>query len=191
MSRFETTLSWFPARTETNCSAPIESGLALNVAFTSERATAEALRYAAHWAHGLGARLKIIVPQVVPYRRDLNDPDVNPEFTANRALEAAREAGIDADVLVILCRDRAAGLHEALGADGVVVIGGRGGWWPSEEKRLVHALADQGHKVLFVEGPHRAGAELQGSESFFTRRVRRSLPAAGCAGEFFKREGSL
>ena len=101
-------MSVFPARIEKQ-QEPQERKLAVNVAFTSERATAEALRYAATMARGLGAHLRVIVPQVVPYGRDLNDPDVNPEFTARRALEAARAAGVDADVNVVLCRDQAEG----------------------------------------------------------------------------------
>jgi hypothetical protein len=146
MSRYQTTLSGFPARTETH-----EAGLALNVAFTSEKATSGALRYAAEMAQGLGARLQVIVPQVVPYGRDLNDPDVDPKFTASRALGAARAAGVEADVNVVLCRDRAEGLDSALGTDGIVMIGGGRGWRSFAERSLARRLAAAGHKVLFVE----------------------------------------
>jgi hypothetical protein len=152
MSRYQTTLSGFPARIETQQEPARSSNeLSVHVAFTSERATAAALRYAATMARGLGSRLEVIVPQVVPYGRDLNDPDVNPEFTANRALDAARAAGVDADVNVVLCRDRAEGLHNALGSDGIVMIGGGGSWWPFAERNLVRQLVNLGHKVLFVE----------------------------------------
>lgn len=146
MSRYQTTLSGFPARTVT------EEGLRLNVAFTSEHGTVEALRYAAAMAGGLGARLQVIVAQVVPYGRDLEDPDVNPEFTVQRALDAARAAGVEADVNVVLCRDRAEGLHHGLGSDGLVMFGGRQHWWPDAERRLARQLSERGHKVLFVEG---------------------------------------
>jgi hypothetical protein len=146
MSRYQTTSSRFPARTQ------VEEALRLNVAFTSEHGTIEALRYAAAMADGLGARLQVIVPQIVPYGRDLEDPDVNPEFTAKRALDAASAAGVDADVNVVLCRDRAEGLHHALGMDGVVMIGGRRHWWPGAERTLARQLSERGHKVLFVEG---------------------------------------
>ena len=146
MSRFQTTLSGFPARTST------QEGLQLNVAFTSEHATVEALRYAAAMAGGLGARLQVIVPQVVPYGRDLKDPDVNPQFTAQRALDAAHAAGVDADVNVVLCRERVEGLHHALGADGLLLFGGRRRWWPDAERALARQLSERGHKVLFVEG---------------------------------------
>ena len=146
MGGYQTTSSRFPARTE------VQEALRLNVAFTSEHGTAVALRYAAAMADGLGARLQVIVPQVVPYRRDLEDPDVNPEFTAKRALEAVRAAGVDADVNVVLCRDRAEGLHHALGTDGVVMIGGQRHWWPDAERTLARQLSERGHKVLFIEG---------------------------------------
>jgi len=151
MSRYQTTLSGFPARSEQ------QTELAVNVAFTSGRATAAALRYAAELAGGLRARLQVILPQVVPYGRDLNDPDVSPEFIANRALEAARAAGVDADVNVVLCRDQAEGLHHALGEGGLVVVGGGGSWWQFGERSLVHQLAGQGHKVLFVEAEKAEG----------------------------------
>jgi hypothetical protein len=156
MSRIQTTLSGFTAPAKAQEAKTQQEGLALplalNVAFTSASATTEALRYAASMADGLKARLQVIVPQVVPYGRDLNDPDVNPEFTAKRALEAARAAGVEADVNVVLCRDRAEGLHNALGKDGVVMIGGGQKWWPYPERNLARQLADRGHKVLFVEG---------------------------------------
>lgn len=151
MSRYQTTLSGFPARTETPARPKTDDHLALNVAFTSERATVGALRYAATLAEGLKSRLQVIVPQVVPYGRELNDPDVDPKFTAQRALEAARAAGVEADVNVVLCRDRADGLHHALGAEGILMIGGGRSWWPMAERRLAQRLADRGHKVLFVE----------------------------------------
>jgi len=165
MSRIQTALSGFPARTsdqpEVFPTAWVEThalksgeGLALTVAFTSERATAAALRYAAQLAGGLSARLQVIIPQVVPYGRDLNDPDVRPEVTAKRAIEAIRASGVDADVNVVLCRDRAEGLHSALGPEGLVLIGGGGHWWSFSERKLTRQLADLGHKVLFVEGEH-------------------------------------
>jgi hypothetical protein len=132
MSRIQTTLSGFTAPAKAQEAKTQQEGLALplalNVAFTSASATTEALRYAASMA------------------------DVNPEFTAKRALEAARAAGVEADVNVVLCRDRAEGLHNALGKDGVVMIGGGQKWWPYPERNLARQLADRGHKVLFVEG---------------------------------------
>lgn len=148
MNRIQTKPSGLRTRTE-----DLSDGrLALNVAFTSGPATVAALRRAAEMAQGLGAHLRVIVPQVVPYGRDLNDPDVGTSFTANRALEAAQNAGVEADVSVVLCRDRAEGLHSALGPDGIVLIGGVSRWWPFPERTLVRRLAALGHKVLFVEG---------------------------------------
>lgn len=159
MSRIQTTLSGFPDAFPAAFPAKVEDreALALNVAFTSESATAGALRYASGMAAGLGARLRVIVAQVVPYGRDLNDPDVNPQFTAIKAVEAARAAGVDADVNVVLCRDRIEGLHNALGPEGLLVLGGGGrSWWRflegQSQRRLARQLIDRGHKVLFVEG---------------------------------------
>jgi hypothetical protein len=146
MSRYQTTLSGFPA-----C---IEEGqeLAVNVAFTSERATAAALRYAAKLASGLGARVRVLVPEVIPYGRDLDDPLVSQEFVADRVIKVERDAGVDADVEIVLCRDRAEGLHDALGHDGVLLIGAGSRWWPFRQKRLARRLARLGHQVLLLEG---------------------------------------
>ncbi len=95
----------------------------------------------------------MIVPKVVPYGRDVDDPTVAQEFTSQQVIRMEREAGVDADVQIVLCRDRAEGLHQALGSDGLVVIGGGPRrWWQFAEKRLVRQLAALGHKILFVEG---------------------------------------
>jgi hypothetical protein len=117
--------------------------LAIHVAFTSDRETIAALRQATALAAGLSARLLLVAPQVVPYGVDLNQPPVSPEFTAKRMLRLAAEARVDADVHVVLCRDRVEGLESVLGTHAIVIAG---------EKRLSHQLTKRGHQVLAVEG---------------------------------------
>src|ERR1700683_3856626 len=95
--------------------------LAIHVAYTSEPETMAALRHAAKLATGLGARLLVVAAQVVPYGVDLDQPPVRPEFTADRMLRLAAEAGVEADVHVVLCRDRMEGLESVLGTNAVVV----------------------------------------------------------------------
>lgn len=148
MSPLRTASLGYPAGTERRTAQE----LALNVAFTSPNATVAALRFAAEMADGLGAKMRIVVPQVVPYGRDLDDPDVNTQFTAERACEAARQAGVESDVTVVLCRDQADGVHHALGADGVVLIGCTRRWWRFAERKLARQLKRWGHKVVLVEG---------------------------------------
>jgi hypothetical protein len=115
--------------------------LAIHVAYTSEPETMAALRHAAKLATGLGARLLVVAPQVVPYGVDLDQPPVRPEFTAERMLRLAAEAGVEADVHVVLCRDRMEGLESVLGTNAVVIAG---------EKKLANQLTKRGHQVLLV-----------------------------------------
>jgi hypothetical protein len=115
--------------------------LAIHVAYTSERETIAALQHAAKLATGLGARLRVVAPQVVPYGVDLEQPPVRPEFTAERMLRLAAQAGVEADVHVVLCRDRIEGLESVLGTNAVVIAG---------ENKLTRQLTKRGHQVLFV-----------------------------------------
>jgi hypothetical protein len=115
--------------------------LAIHVAYTSEPETMAALRHAAKLATGLGARLLVVAAQVVPYGVDLDQPPVRPEFTADRMLRLAAEAGVEADVHVVLCRDRMEGLESVLGTNAVVVAG---------ENKLTRQLKKRGHQVLLV-----------------------------------------
>jgi hypothetical protein len=144
MSPLKTLSSGAPARIEQ------QPQLAIHVAFTSERETVAALRQAATLTSGLRARLQIVAPQVVPYGVDLDQPPVTPEFTAAKMLRLAEEAGVDAGVHVVLCRDRVKGLESVLGAHAVVIAG---------EKRLARQLVKRGHHVLVVDSFARAERE--------------------------------
>jgi len=144
MSQTKTVLSGAPVRTQEN------QQLAIDVAFTSDRETVAVLRHAVKLASGLGARLRIVAPQVVPYAADMDHPPVSPDFTAARMLKLAAQAGVEADVHVVLCRDRAAGLESVLGANAIVMAG---------ENKLTRKLKKRGHHVLVVDGF--AGAERE------------------------------
>jgi hypothetical protein len=113
--------------------------LAIDVAYTSDPETVAALRRAAILATGLGARLRVVAPQVVPYGVDLDQPPVSPDFTASKMLRLTAEAGVEADVHIVLCRDRLEGLESVLRTDAVVIAG---------ENKLIRQLAKRGHKVL-------------------------------------------
>jgi hypothetical protein len=119
-----------------------EQQLAIHVAFTSDRETVAALRYAAKLASGLGARLLIVAPQVVPWAAEIDHPPVSPDFTSAKMLRLAAEAGVEADVHVVLCRDRVEGLESVLGTNAVVIAG---------KNALRHQLEKRGHHVLVVD----------------------------------------
>ena len=116
--------------------------LAIHVAFTTEPETVAALRRAAGLASGLNARLHLVAPQVVPWAAEIDHPHVSPDFTAAKMLKLAAEAGVEADVHVVLCRDRIEGLESVLGINAVVVTG---------EDKLTRQLAKRGHQVLAAD----------------------------------------
>jgi len=137
MSSLKTMLSGAPVRIEE------KPQLVIHVAFTSDRETVAALRQAATLAAGLNARLLLVAPQVVPYGVDLDQPPVSPKFTGAKMLRLAAEAGVEADVHVVLCRDRMEGLESVLGAHAVVIAG---------ENKLTRQLTKRGHQALAVVG---------------------------------------
>jgi hypothetical protein len=136
MSPIKTMSSSAPARTEER------QQLAIHVAFTSDRETVAALRHAAKLAAGLNARLSIVAPQVVPYGVEIDQPPVSPRFTEEKMLRLAAEAGVAADVHVVLCRDRMDGLESVLGANAVVIAGAN---------KLIRQLTKRGHQVLAMD----------------------------------------
>ncbi len=136
MMQFKTPSSSAPVRTEE------KQQLVIHVVFTSDRETVAALRQAARLAAGLNTRLLIVAPQVVPWAAEIDQPPVSPEFTAGKMLRLAEEAGVDAGVHVVLCRDWVEGLESVLGSHAVVIAG---------EKRLARQLVKRGHQVLLVD----------------------------------------
>jgi hypothetical protein len=140
-------------------SGPASSDLAergrkldLQVIFTDLPKTAAALATARSMASGLGARITLMVAQVVPYPLPLAAPDVPVEFT-ERALESL--AIEDTTVEIYLCRDRNETIRRALPPDSVVIVGARKcRWWPSwlpsQESQLARILRQDGRRVLVV-----------------------------------------
>src|SRR5947209_4264273 len=102
------TMAAGPAR----CEAP-EAGnkLPITVLFTTVPATLVALREAASLADKLNAGITLLVPQVVPFPAPLDTPPVLPEFSEHRFQVMARDARVDMDVRICLCRDRFAELR--------------------------------------------------------------------------------
>src|SRR5690348_10746492 len=79
-----------------------EQGLSVSVIFTNEPATMSALNRAAELASQLDARIRIIVPQVVPYQLPIDRPDVEPEFRARRVLNLSIDGIKDVQIDVRL-----------------------------------------------------------------------------------------
>lgn len=125
--------------------------LDVSVVFTSVQATLRAIRQAAVLARSSGARITLIVPQIVPYPLPLASPPVLLDFNERRFFTIARESRVEASVRIYLCRDRQVTLMEVLPPNSTVVLGGRKRWWPTAEMRLAKRLRSMGHNVVMVE----------------------------------------
>jgi len=125
----------------------------LNVAvvFTSVESTLAALQEAGTLANSLGARIQLVVPQVVPYPLPLDSPPVLVEFNENRFRVMASKSPVETSVHIYLCRDRFETLVSVLQPGSIVVLGGRERWWPTKEKRLARKLRRAGFEVFFKE----------------------------------------
>src|ERR1700730_171952 len=130
-----------------------ETDRRLNVAvvFTSVESTLAALREAGALANSLGARITLLVPQVVPYPLPMETPPVLVEFNENRFRVIASESPVETSVQIYLCRDRFETLASVLKPGSIVVLGGRKRWWPTKEERLARQLRRAGYEVLFKE----------------------------------------
>ena len=116
-----------------------------------------ALKQAAEMAHGLGAAIRILVPQIVPYPLPLKSPQIDLGFTNRHLQTLFHEEAIDTRVEIFLCRDLADCLAQGIPERSVVLMGGRKRWWPTREMKLVRALVKRGHDALLVSGCAKAG----------------------------------
>jgi hypothetical protein len=125
----------------------------LNIAviFTSREATLAALKEAGTLASSLGARITLLVPQVVPYPLPLESSPILIDFNEKRFRLMASESPVETSVQIYLCRDRFETLAGVLSPGSLVVLGGRKRWWPTREKSLAKKLREVGHEVVFKE----------------------------------------
>jgi hypothetical protein len=128
-----------------------ESKLNISVVFTSVESTLAALKHAGAMAGSLGARITLVVPQVVPYPLPLSTPPVSHDFNERRLTVIAGQSRVETKVAVYLCRDRMQALQGVLKPHSLVVVGGRKRWWPSPEELLAKTLRRAGHDVIFSE----------------------------------------
>ena len=128
-----------------------ESKLNISVVFTSVEATLAALREAANLASRLGARITLLVPQIVPYPLPLSSPPVLLDWSEKRFGLIANASPVETAVNLYLCRDRRETVAKVLKPHSLVVIGGLRRWWPTPESRLARNLRKAGHEVILTE----------------------------------------
>jgi hypothetical protein len=125
--------------------------LDIAVAFTSVKSTLAALREAGTLAHSLGARIQLVVPQVVLYPLPLESPPVLVEFNENRFRVMVNQSSVETSVQIYLCRDRFETLAGVLKRGSIVILGGHKRWWPTKDQLLAWRLQRAGYEVLFKE----------------------------------------
>jgi hypothetical protein len=140
-----------PGRPAQHTGEETDQKLNIAVVFTSVASTLAALKEAGNLANSLGARIQLIVPQVVPYPLPLETPPVLVEFNEHRFRVIADESPVETSVQIYLCRDRLEMLLQTLSPGAPVVIGGCKKWWPTTERLLACRLRQAGHKVIFIE----------------------------------------
>ena len=129
---------------------PSQGKLELTVLFTGLPLTLQALEKANVLARDLHARIRLVVPQVVPYPLSLESPPVLLEFNEHRFRALVADQPIETRVEIFLCRDVHELLTEILPNRSTVVIGGRKRWWPTAEARIAQRLCRQGHEAILV-----------------------------------------
>jgi hypothetical protein len=124
--------------------------LEVNVVYTRIPGAAKTLHTASGLARGLGARVTVHVPQVIPYPLELKAPPVSVQFAEQQLLALAGEQPVETNIQMYLCRDLTETIRRVLKPDSVVVIGGRKRWWPTPEKKLAAILRRDGHRVILT-----------------------------------------
>jgi len=121
------------------------------VLFTTAPATQFALRSAAKLADGLSAKIRLLVPCVVPYALPLNQPPVSPRVFERKLRDLAQQAEVACLIDIRFCRDQWDAIEQALPARSLVVIGRSPRWWQRSERKLSHKLLRDGHQIAYAE----------------------------------------
>lgn len=125
-----------------------QASLEVVVLHTTVGETLQALKTAAQLAHGLSARIRLLVLEVVPYPLPLDRPDVSLPCTQRHFRTLAENAAIDTSVDIHLVRDAGKAIASILEPHSVVVMGAHRSWWPSARSRMAKRLERLGHQVI-------------------------------------------
>lgn len=128
--------------------------LRISVVFTTHEDTVIALCKAAKLAEGLNGAITLIAPVVVSCRFPAGALPVSMEWKQKQVRETAASTGVETEVLICVCNDEEEMLRRVLPPRSMVLVGGRGGLWPSEARRLVQRLRKMGHEAILAEGSH-------------------------------------
>ena len=127
------------------------SGLQVVIPHRTPELTRAALAYAAEFATGLNARIRLIDVHVVPYGFPLDRPTVRPQHLKRRLRQLARESQLPISAEIVYARDWEQGLRRSLAPGSLLLMAIRRSWWPTSDKRLAARLRKLGHQVAWVE----------------------------------------
>jgi hypothetical protein len=136
----------------------IPAKLEVNVIYTGCGSTLTALRQAARLASSLHARIRILLPSIVPYPLPLLEPPVCEDHLRRILTTVASAVPIETVAQIVYCRD-CTDVHRAMRPESLVVIGNpTRPWWPFGKLcALERVLSRAGHHVISVsakEGRH-------------------------------------
>jgi hypothetical protein len=130
---------------------PSEPRSNITVVFTSVESSVAALKKAGSLADSLGARITLVVPQLVPYPLPLDNPPVQSEWNENRLEALASACPVETSVVIYLCRDRLRMLKSVLQSGSIVVVGCRNSARRASDMTLARELQDLGHVVMLIK----------------------------------------
>jgi hypothetical protein len=120
----------------------------LIVVFTKTQRTLQTLGIARRLARGLGGRVRLLVPHIVPYPLPLEKPPVSAVFPGRRFRAVIGDSIVESRVDIRLCRNRWQMLEQALAPGSLIVLVVPNTRWPSVESRLARRLEAAGHNVV-------------------------------------------
>ena len=133
----------------------------VHIVATQFKGTRTALEAAIPLAIGSHARLKVLVPQIVPYPLPLDQPPEQAPFAAKRYCSLLHQLHAEAEVRLCFCRHLDDVILQMLPAHATVVLGGPAGTWrASREERLARRLTHLGHRVVFAPIEEHPGADV-------------------------------
>ena len=129
-----------------------DSAFEVVVVFTNVSETLVALGSAARLAHGLGARVRLVAPQIVPFPAPLEQPPVDPAFAERKLRLIAERFPIELAITICLCREWEAGVLQSVKPGAIVLLGAaKGGWRSRKQRSLAGTLRHRGHQVILSE----------------------------------------
>ena len=125
--------------------------LPVYVPYTTSDLTRAALSAAAALTRNLGAYVRLVAVQTVPFPLPLDRPAVSPRFFAQELKAVARDIEAPVETHVIMARDREVGFDRAMVPGSLVVLATKKRWWPTPQAKLARLLARAGHRVALLE----------------------------------------